>query len=281
VQRVGASGDGSSLATVIEDTDVSRGEKLARAISNLAAWKIAVFFVALGVVLLLLSVEFESGDGPSAVDATVRELGALFVVTGAVSTLWDLHGRRALSNEVLAAARISADVQAAGVTRLVMGYHEMDWDEHLRASYKVDLFFTYAQTWRNTHATELRRLVRREGARLRVVLPDPDCQPLVTRLAEKFRYDSADLAMRIRDAIGDFQNLRQQTPNSDAVQVRLTREFPVYTYYGFDRACVTVLYAPTPGRTEVPAFETADGGFLHRFFRDQFEELWEGSTPSE
>ncbi|HUB75006.1 MAG TPA: hypothetical protein VL979_13360 [Solirubrobacteraceae bacterium] len=58
----------------------------------------------------------------------------------------------------------------------------------------------------------------------------------------------------------------------------MTEAFPVFTYYRFDGRCIGVLYAQVGSRVEVPAFECAQGGTLHRFFSDQFEDLWRSSS---
>lgn len=249
--------------------------------SDVAAWQIATFVFVFGLVLLFVSALWE-GEGPASVVATVRELGALFIVTGAVSILWDLRGRRVLTDEVLAAARLSTEVQDAGIRRIAKRYLRVDWEMLLDSGQRVDLFFTYAQTWRATHATDLRQLVQRDGARLRVVLPDPDDTALVVQLAAKFRYEPEELRRRINGAKTDFENLKQQACKGAKVELRLTHEFPVYTYYRVDRTSVVVLYAQAPGRfPEVPTFEMEYGGSLYRFFDEQFEALWDTAAPSD
>jgi uncharacterized protein YjeT (DUF2065 family) len=55
---------------------------LAKTLVDLIAWQIGVVLVALGVGLLYLSHELEGTKGPSSGDTTLREVGALLVVTG-------------------------------------------------------------------------------------------------------------------------------------------------------------------------------------------------------
>lgn len=253
-------------------------ERLSKAPVDLAAWQIGAILVAAGVGLLVLSHVLEGEKGPNPGDTTLREGGALLFVTGALSVLWELRGRRAFTEEVLSAADLSSDITNAGLKRVVMRYLDVEWDRLLTEAGHVDLFFAYAQTWRNAHASGLRRLVARGGTRLRVILPDRDNEPLMSLLAAKFGYTPAELQAHVDNAESDFANLGRQAATGASVEVCRTAEFPVFTYYRFDRRCFAVLYSQAPGRAEVPTFECEQGGTLAAFFRGQFDALWEGAS---
>jgi hypothetical protein len=196
-------------------------------------------------------------------------------VKGALSALGVLRGRRSLTNESRSAAEQSSDIANAGLRRITMRYLDVEWESLLNEANHVDLFFAYAKVWRNAHATGLRRLVAREGTRLRVILPDRDNQALMTQLAAKFRYTTSQLQSHIDCAECDFADLSRQAASQATVELRRTAEFPVFTYYRFDRRCFGVLYSQAPGWVEVPTFECEQGGTLYGFFRGQFDELWE------
>jgi hypothetical protein len=252
--------------------------RLAKVLVDLAAWQIGVALAGIGVGLLYLSHVLEGHRGPNPGDTTLREVGALLVVTGVLSVFWELRGRRALTDEVLEAAELSSDIRNAGLKRIATHYLDIEWDRFLDGANHVDLFFAYARTWRATHATPLRHFVAREGTRLRVILPDRENALLMEGLAAKFRYPVSELSRHIEDAESDIANLRQQAVTGATVEVRRTTEFPVYTYYRFDRSCFVVLYSQAPGRVDVPTFEYEQGGTLSGFFRGQFEVLWDGSS---
>lgn len=254
---------------------------LRRAVSNLAAWHIATIISVVGVALLVLSTVFEGDGGPSAFTVIVRELGGLLVVTGVVSVLWELRGRRAFTAEVLAAAQLSTEVQEAGIRRVANRYRDLNWDAHLASAQDVDLFFAYAATWRANHATALAQLVRRRSTRLRVVLPDPEDVALITQLAKQFKYSHEKLYGLIKDAQAEFERLGRQAEKTSTVELRWTRRFPIYTYYRFDRTCACVFYAQAYGRTEVPTIEFEQGGSMSAFFHEQFDRLWETAAPSD
>lgn len=251
--------------------------RLRRVLSNLAAWQIASALAVLGILLMWISglSAAPPPKGATAFETTVKEVGALLLVTGALTVFWELRGRRALTDEVMTAANLSSEVSSAGLRGITDRYlPDVEWETYMATASHTDLFFAYARTWRNTHANALRSFVTRDGTRLRAILPDPQHQPLIERLADKFGYTAGQLVEHIKDAASDFQNLERQSAEMSDVEVRYTREFPVYTYYRFDRLCVVALYAQARGRTSVPTFVCEQGGSLNRFFRDQFDALW-------
>jgi hypothetical protein len=246
------------------------GRRAQRALTNLAAWHIATVFVVVGAILLYLS--------EGAFDAVVHDLGALLIATGALSVLWDLLGRRALTDEVLVAADLSGDVRAANLRKVAGRYLAVPWEDYLARATEVDLFFAYASTWRATHDAALRALVGRKGARVRIVLPDLADEPLVMGLAAKFRYTPAQVRDRIAQAEEELSAIGAQASAGSTLQIRRAREFPVYTYYRFGDVAVTVLYAQAAGRTDVPTLVYERGGSLYDFFTEQFDRLWKDAS---
>jgi hypothetical protein len=246
------------------------------------AGRFAIGVVVLGIALMGLANWSSEPTGASWLEATLNDLGALLVVSGTLTVLWELLGRRALTDEVLAAANLSSDVTAANLQRVSTRYLiDAEWNALFSSARNVDLFFAYAQTWRNSHATALRGLVARPDVRLRVVLPDPTEDRLMALLAAKFGYEAADLQTKIQGALRDFENLAQQAHSSASVNVRLTNQFPVYTYYRFDHQALVVLYSQVVGRADMPMFQFEKGGTLYRHFESQFETLWDRSVPSD
>jgi hypothetical protein len=263
------------------DPSSMRDKRAVRALASLSAWQVAATLVTLGLGLLYVSSALQEPQGASALEETIQEAGALLLVTGAITLLWELRGRRALTDEVLTAANLSSDVTAAGLRRVTTRYlPDVEWEDLFRGAAHVDLLFAYATTWRNTHASSLRAFVGRDSTRLRAVLPDLNDAELVSLLARKFRYSGDTLRQYIIEAKADFENLAQQATALAIVEVRYTTEFPVYSYYRFDRKSVAVLYAPTPGRAEVPTIVCEQDGSFAAFFRAQYEDLWNDARPA-
>jgi hypothetical protein len=185
-------------------------------------------------------------------------------------------GRRRQSR--LPAADLPAGVEASGLTRLAAHYAEIDWNGLLEQASHVDLFFAYASAWRNNHNDALRSLVKREGAHLRVILPDRENEAQVAQLAARFSTSPAEIVKRISGAEQAFAVLSRDRGPRATVELRCTSAFPVFTYYRFDRRCIGVLYTQVNERVRVPAFECERGGTLHTFFSHQFSVLWAGSS---
>ncbi len=256
----------------------SIARRLSGALVDLAAWQIGTGFVVLGVAALYLSANWQGASGPSAWDVVLREGGALLFVTAALSIAWELRGRRQLTNEVLSAAGLSKAIADAGLTRLTTHYAEIDWNDLLNRASHVDLFFAYAATWRAYHDAALRKLVKRDGTRLRVILPDREDAAQVAQLAARFGASDDQIVQKIKDAESAFAVLSGESSQRTAVELRVTRAFPVYTYYRFDGRCIGVLYSQAGKRVEVPAFECQHGGTLHKFFSSQFDALWNDAS---
>lgn len=109
----------------------SPNRRLSKVLVDLAARQIGGCFVAFGVLMLYLSAEWEGRHGPGPVDVTIREVGALLLVTGALSVFWDLRGRRALMGELLAVSDLSSDIANTGLKRIARRYLDIEWDELL------------------------------------------------------------------------------------------------------------------------------------------------------
>jgi hypothetical protein len=254
------------------------GRRLRTALVDLAASQIALVIGAIGVVALYISAMSEGKHGPSAWDSVLREGGALLFVTAAITVAWDLRGRRQLTNEVLAAADLSEDITVTGLSRITTHYTEIDWDGLLNSATHVDLFFAYAATWRAYHDAALRRLVKRDGARVHVILPDRHDGAQISQLAGRFGTSNDQIEQKVKDAEDAFSALSRERDANATLELRVTTAFPVYTYYRFDGRCIGVLYSQAGERVEVPAFECRHGGTLHKFFSDQFTALWDGAS---
>jgi hypothetical protein len=256
----------------------SGSRRLSQVLVDLAAWQIGLGFVIVGAAALYLSVEWEGPHDPSALDSVLREGGALLFVTATLSVVWDLRGRRQLTNEVLSAAGLSKAITDAGLTGLTTHYAEIDWNGLLDHASHVDLFFAYASTWRAYHDAALRKLVKREGTRLRVILPDRRDEAQIAQLAARFGASNDEIIQKIADAERHSvcwpTNLISTPPLSSASPMRSRSS---RTIASMD-AAIGVLYSQAGKRVEVPAFECQHGGTLHKFFSDQFKTLWNDAS---
>lgn len=239
---------------------------------------LALVFVIVGGVLLYLSGLDAISDSKSW-SAFLSQLGGLVLATGLITFAWDLVGRRAFADEVLAKAKLSTDVVESGLTRVTDQYlEEVEWADLFRDVTKLDIFVSYASTWRNTHRARLGAVAARPGARIRVFLPDYRDAPTMAVLADRFNMAPAELIPKVREAVGDFKALART--GGATVQVYLRSGDLVFSCYRFDSRAVLTLYTHSrERRTHVPTF-VIENGSLFQFVYDELAALERQSHPA-
>src|SRR5207244_95146 len=121
---------------------------------------------------------------------------------------------------------------------------------------------------------ELNAVARRSGARLRIVLPDPDDANVVAEMARRFATSPAETEKRIRSSREEFE---AQAKNAVAkIEVWYLPRSPVFSYYRFDSTAIVGLYHHKSIRATVPAFTFAKPGSLYDYFSDEFESMMAG-----
>jgi hypothetical protein len=215
-------------------------------------------FVILGGLLLWWSGTSQWRSNKP-VQAFLGQAGGLLLATGLLAVAWDLFGRRAFADEVLAKAGLSTDVVRAGIIRVTNQYlAEVEWKSLFLDVSKLDIVVAYAATWRNTYRASLQEVARRSDARIRVFLPDPSDDRTVAMLAERFATQPADLVTKINEAIRDFRSLA--VAGGARVEVWLRAGDAVFSCYRFDSKAVLTLYSHgRERRTQVPTFVVGDG----------------------
>ncbi|MDQ2874526.1 MAG: hypothetical protein M3Y33_06850 [Actinomycetota bacterium] len=212
--------------------------------------------------------------------ALVNNLGALLVISVALSVVWELVGKRAFARELLETARTAAEVEAAGLRRIVTDYlMEPDWEDLFRSVRNLDIFVAYGQTWRNNNLGHLQLLAGQGDSRIHVYLPDPDDKEIISVLARRFGTTAAELVKRITDTKADFENLR--VPGKAAIEVFYYRGDRLFSFYIFDGAAVITLYKHKQGRTPmVPTLVCRAGGSLYGFIHSELAAVGEQSRPA-
>ena len=234
---------------------------------------IGVAFIGLGFILASI---LWLQDYP-VWQALSREAGALLLVSGVITLLWDLLGKRALLDEVLAKAQLSRDIDEAGVSRITDSFQseKLDWASYFRAGNNLDLFVSYARSWRNTHLEELRRLARKKNARIRVVLPDPEDEQTVLELSRRYDYAPDRLVSLIEEAKVEFDRLR--SPSGASVEVWFLPVAQTFSFYIFDQIAIIALYTHRRERLPVPTLVCDKGGWLHEYLRKEFDAMADGT----
>jgi hypothetical protein len=193
-----------------------------------------------------------------------------------VTLLWELFGKRAFVDEVLAKAQISRAITFAGIIKITDSFHyDIDWKALFQSVNKLDIFFAYGRTWRHTHIQELQELAKREGARVRVVLPDPEDEHTVFELARRFGYSSEELRKLIEEATEDFRCLRSWGIEGKGARIEIwyLPATPQFSFYRFDRIAILALYPHRRERAPVPTIVCEMGGTLYDFICKEFEAM--------
>jgi hypothetical protein len=245
-------------------------------ILNLKAMVASLAAVLVGLGMLYASAVL--GEHHPRWEVVVREAGALVFVTGLLSIFWELLAKRSLANEIINKVGISRQILAAGLRKVTPNFHrDIDWPELFKDAHQIDIFFAYGGSWRAAHYEELTAFARRSGARLRIVLPDPDDAGIVDGMARRFGKTPAEIQERIRSSRSDFE--LTATNAVAKIEVWYLPRSPVFSYYRFDSVAIVALYHHKDIRATVPAFTFAKPGSLYDFFTDEFESMMIGDAP--
>jgi hypothetical protein len=209
----------------------------------------------------------------------LQEFGVVLIASVALALLWELVGKRTFASEMFAIARVGADVRNAGLVRVGTSYLEdVAWQDLFETVEKLDIFVAYGSTWRTTHFQRLQAVARKPHSRIRVFLPNPYDQELVTRLALRFSLTVDEVKRRIFDAKSDFAGFQQE--GGGQVEVFYHGGDPVFSCYRFDRSVILTLYSHTRARQNVPTIVCRDGGNLYEFARDELRAIERQSQPA-
>lgn len=244
---------------------------------NLYTLLIAIGVAALGIFLLYLSSSKNLWESREVWQIVIQNVGSLMLVAVAITLLWELRLKRAFLDEVLAKAQVSKEVTFAGIVKITDSFHhDIDWKSYFQTVNKLDIFFAYGQTWRKIHREELREVANREGARIRVVLPDPEDEQTVSELARRFECNNEELKKLIQEAKEDFLSLQSEKVGKGAqINIWFLPAAPHFTFYRFDRIGIIALYTHRRKQPPVPTFVVEKGGTLYDYIRKEFNAMIE------
>lgn len=202
--------------------------------------------------------------------ALLAALGGLTIASVALGAMWEFVGRAAFLDAVLDRVGLAKNLERAGIRNVTNHYlREVPWRDLITSSKHVDLLFAYAQTWRNSHRTELGELLGDSDARVRTLLPDPDDLDTMRDLSRRYELAPEELAGKVREAIEFFRGLASDDGAELTIYVHPSPQ--VYAYYRFDDRAVVSLYRHAPGRGAVPVLDFESGGSLFQLIKDDFE----------
>ncbi|MFH0824409.1 MAG: hypothetical protein V2B18_16775 [Pseudomonadota bacterium] len=234
---------------------------------------VAVLAIVLGgFMLLVLSARRDLWIGYEVCQTVVRDLGSLLLVTLFVSLLWEFLGKRGLLDEVLMNFGVAKELQNAGIKEAHRDFHSIDWKPFFEDVREIDLFFAWAYSWRYNNTAALVKAASTKKVRIRIFLPDPNRQDIVSEMSRRFNRDADHVIGQIKDAIDYFGKLSNRQAQ---VEVHLVPTAPVFTLYRFDASAIVVFYSHSDEepKPSVPAIICEKGGWLYSFVVGQFAAL--------
>ncbi|MBB5164947.1 hypothetical protein [Mycobacterium sp. AZCC_0083] len=202
--------------------------------------------------------------------ATANQVGGLFVTIGGLAVLWDLRAKRDFMREVLAEARIAADVSAAGVERVTMNWLDVPWEDLFKQCKHLSVFISYGSSWRKLHWPKIEEFAKDKNHSLKLFLPDPDDEPTMRVLAQRYDYTLQKIRREVLETTKEFAELAE----SCAADIRIYYRAgdPTYTCYYFGDKVLMTLYANRRRRGNVPTLLVGQGTFSD-FFREDLDAI--------
>ncbi|GAA1403993.1 hypothetical protein [Catellatospora coxensis] len=231
-----------------------------------------LLFLAVGVSGIYVG-ESTNGfwEGHKGAQTFIENLGGFIVAAVVLGIVWELVGKRAFLQEILATTGLANDVERTGLLGAGVDFtNSPNWGELFRHAQRLDLFFIYGRTWRNTNRDRLAALASKRNAHIRVFLPNPDRVDLLRAMAERMDMDATELGNRIREARADFEQIGRTRRGS--VEVRYYDGDIFYSFYKFDRIALLVMTKHRRERTQsIPYFLCREGGTLFDFIKEELE----------
>jgi len=228
-----------------------------------------------GFVLLYFSSLKELWRGHETWQVVVRNTGGFLMITCTITLLWELLVKRSFLDEVLAKVRVAEEIKLAGIVRITDVWHrDIDWELYFSNVKKLDIFFAYAHTWRSNYDKQLKEIAKRKDVRIRVVLPNPEDEQIVSELARRFNYTPGKVKDLIIEAKEYFIELKRiGVSNGCQINVWFLPVVPLFAFYRFDRIAVFTLYSHSRERVPIPSFVVEMGGTLYDYIRKEFDAM--------
>ena len=167
------------------------------------------------------------------------------------------------------------ELRSAGLLKVTTSpYSDIEWSSLFKEVKSIDLFFTYAKTWRKSHVLELRKFVEQEGHVLRVVLPDPEGGSTIDELARRSSCARDQLLERLYEATSHFLHLALLPGARAEVQVWFVPILPLFSLFRFDKKGVLSLHTHRRVRRAVITLLFGSGNLLE-YCSSEFEALLE------
>lgn len=234
---------------------------------------ISLCLVIVGGVLLWASSQLQTNEFPLWASAVSGHAGGFLVGTASLALIWEVRVKALFLNELLHAVRLSSDIRTGGIESFSFNYLDANWKDLFQDAIEIDLFFSYAQTWRNIYVAEINDFATRGPNIMRVLLPDPDDPHLMEALALRFDSRPHEVKRRVKKAVSYFEERFGADEVKATCTVYFTRTSPEFAFYRFDKQGVLTFFNHLGRTGKVPSFEIHSEGSVLAFAQDEFNHL--------
>jgi hypothetical protein len=176
-----------------------------------------------------------------------------------------------------------------GLQAVHLGLSEVTPDSEfprLQDAFAVDMMYNTGAYVLATEGANIVSALQAHGARVRILLADPDSPVLTQRaLGQRPPASQSSLQQEIEQSITNIRRMASGINNRHAsIEVRLTEAILTGSMLIVDRRFVRYIpYLPYVGSRDTPVFDIANikGGELFNVYQDVFDEVWERSSPRE
>ena len=165
-------------------------------------------------------------------------------------------------------------LRLAGLVNAGTSPYTINWTQLFFNAKRLDIIFSYGRTWRNSQLLELTQFVLTEGSRMRVVLPDPENEVILSELSRRFNTPLVEVKERIIEAGRQFLSFKRLADCKAEIAVWYYPFAPQYTLYRFDDRAVVTLYSHRESRGGVVTLQIK-GGVIASYMQDEFKCLSE------
>lgn len=162
-------------------------------------------------------------------------------------------------------------------------FNSAPWDDLIRGANRIDITVHYFDTWINQHSDAIKDFFRRKDVKMRIVLPDCECEPLIASLLPRFpEMDENNLKHKIRNVSAKLRTLRDEAgANKSALKVfRINKvQWHCAVRMDDDMAVLSIYENARKGGTQSPAFmvDLAKHPKVSEWLVREFDTLVEGA----
>jgi len=242
----------------------------------------AIIIALVAILLIYISIQTRWNINLT-IRLVISNIGAILIVTSLLTFFWDLWAKRVFLDEILAKAGLSKEIESAGIESVTNSFYDkVNWEKLFDNVRKLDVFFVYARTWRNTHDLEIKEIAKNKDSRIRVVLPNYKDVSVIKELSQRFNCPEKELINFIKDAENYFKRMKSRHIYRAQIDIWLLSTVPYYTYYRFDNKGVITFYShrKEDSQVQVPVIICSGRGLFSDYFYNEFKSIIENKKIS-